>query len=463
MKHFIHSAAAIMSSFVCLVSCTEQESDLLSANQSSNNQLSIVTHTREGETPIASVYLFNGSNAFVRTLQTDAIGYTSASTSVKLPEGTYTLCALSPSDLSHFQIPETPTPTSAITLAEGQTMSDLLIGTATSTLSDGDSKTVDLELQRKVLELSSITISQVPDDVTGVTVSIAPFYSAIQFNGDYVTADPVSATFTLAATATDGVWQVTPQQLVFPSKGVPTITVTFTRENEDPNIYTYTAESAFTANNKYNIAGTYTEPLGVTLSGGITLQSWVTDPTAVNFDFDETNTANNTNPDPNEGGDDPSSGTDDPNSGASDPADLPVVGQTYKGCYVVSVNSDTKKAVLISPTEKRSYNGGNGGASSWLNKLNIALSSWEVDGISGTWRIPTLEEMEDISAYPDVLGIRTGGCKEYFCLIGSELKEVSLNRKSENAGGYIEIISEDITDNYDVSTFLRPVIDISYD
>ena len=255
MKHFIHSAAAIMSSFVCLVSCNEQESDLLSANQSSNNQLSIVTHTRGGETPIASVYLFNGSNEFVRTLQTDAAGYTSASASVKLPEGTYTLCALSPSDLSHFQIPETPTPTSAITLAEGQTMSDLLIGTATATLADGANEEVDLELQRKVLEISSITISQVPDGVTGVTVSIAPFYSAIQFNGEYIATDPVTATFTLTSTATEGVWQVTPQQLVFPSKGVPTITVTFTRDNEDPSNYTYKTESAFAANNKYNIVG----------------------------------------------------------------------------------------------------------------------------------------------------------------------------------------------------------------
>ena len=118
-------------------------------------------------------------------------------------------------------------------------------------------------------------------------------------------------------------------------------------------------ESAFSANNKYNIAGTYTEPLGVILSGGITLQSWVTDPTTVNFDFDETNTASNTNPDPNAGGDDPSSGTDDPNSGGSDPTDPPVVGQTYKGCYVVSVNSDAKTAVLLSPTEGTGYDVGN--------------------------------------------------------------------------------------------------------
>ena len=461
MKHFIHSAAAIMSSFMCLVSCNEQESDLLSANQSSNNQLSIVTHTRGGETPIASVYLFNGSNAFVRTLQTDAAGdYSSASASVKLPEGTYTLCALSPSDLSHFQIPETLTPTSAITLAEGQAMSDLLIGSATTTLSDGENGEVDLELQRKVLELSSITISQVPDDVTGVTVSIAPFYSAIQFNGEYVATDPVPVTFTLAATATDGVWQVTPQQLVFPSKGVPTITVTFTRDNGDPSNYTYETESAFTANNKYNIAGTYTEPLGVTLFGGITLQSWVTDPTAVNFDFDETNTTSNTNPDPNEGGDDPSSGTDDPNSGGSDPTDPPVVGQTYKGCYVVSVNSDAKTAVLLSPTEGTGYDVGNNdhNATEWLNLLVPELQSWpSIDGITGSWRIPTLEEI-NIFAQPAgiVSNIGAGTYAFFFSMENSSLKVVKIlnsNGTAKNMG---------TTTGFNESSILRPVIDISY-
>jgi hypothetical protein len=450
MKHFIHSAAAIMSGFVCLVSCTEQESDLLSANQSSNNQLSIVTHTREGETPIASVYLFDGSNAFVRTLQTDAAGYTSASASVKLPEGSYTLCALSPRDLSHFQIPETPTPTSAITLAEGQTMSDLLIGSATTTLSDGENGEVDLELQRKVLELSSITISQVPDGVTGVTVSIAPFYSAIQFNGEYIATDPATATFTLTATATDGVWQVAPEQFVFPSVGKPTITVTFTRDNGDPSIYTYETESAFTANNKYNISGTYTEPLGVTLSGGITLQPWATDPTAVNFDFDESNTGNN--PGEDEGGSNSGSG--------GETSEAPVVGQTYKGCYVVSVNPDAKTAILLSPTEGTGYSAGydNYNATDWLNLLNSELQSWpSVEGITGSWRIPTLEEIR-LFAQPAgiVSDIPQGEGKGYFCMENSVLKIVPV----KNRDGEATIMNT--ATSYNNTRFLRPVIDISY-
>ena len=440
MKHFIHSAAAIMSSFVCLVSCSEQESDLLSANQSSNSQLSIVTHTRGGETPIASVYLFNGSNAFVRTLQTDAAGYTSASASVKLPEGSYTLCALSPSDLSHFQIPETPTPTSAITLAEGQAMSDLLIGTATATLADGANEEVDLELQRKVLEISSITISQVPDDVTGVTVSIAPLYSAVQFNGEYVATDPVSATFTLAATATDGVWQVTPQQLVFPSKGVPTITVTFTRENEDPNIYTYTAESAFTANSKYNIAGTYTEPLGVTLFGGITLQSWVTDPTAVNFEFDESNTGNNSGGD--EGGSNAGSG--------GETSETPEAGQLYNGYYVVSVDAANSEAVLLSNRYTKDVTQSN--YQTYLSNIPKPQNA------IGNWRIPTELECKTFLLDPATPGIFSENRENYFCYVGGALKRCFAEKSSEGAVTFTLSNAE-----FNKLIYLRPVIDISYE
>lgn len=448
MKHFINYAIAAVTGFVCFVSCSEQESDLLSDNQSSNNQLRIVTHTREGEgtsTPVASVYLFNGSNEYVRTIQTDANSYNSASTSVKLQAGSYTLIGINASPLTSFQFPESPTLTSAITQASGQPMGDLLMATGSATLSDGDTRTVDLSLERKVLELSSITISQVPDGVTGVTVSVAPFYSAIKFNGEYVETDPTTCSFTLTESSTAGVWQATPQQLAFPSKGVPTITVIFTHADETTSTYTYTAEAALSANNKYNIAGTYTEPLGVTLSGTITFQSWATDPTAVNFDFDEHNAASNTNPDSGSGS----------GSGGSQTSDVPIVGQQYQGCYVISVTSDPNTAVLISPIEKKDYNKGNG----WNETLNNALSSWEVDGVTGTWRIPTLAEFQELAAFPDAFSIEVGSPRLYFCLVGSNLEVVKIKRK---AGGDIEVLSEETTTEYSPGVFLRPVIDITY-
>ena len=437
MKHFIHSVAAAISVFACLVSCADHESELLSANQSSNNQLRVVTHTREGEgasTPVASVYLFNSSNELVRTLQTDAAGdYTSASTSVKLPAGTYTLCAISPSDLSHFQLPDPMTPTSAISLASGQTMSDLLMATATATLSDGDAEQVDMTLQRKVLELSSITISLVPDDVTGVTASIAPFYSAIQFNGSYVDAHPSTCTFALTKNTDTGDWEAAPQQLAFPSKGVPTITVTFARSESDTHSYSFTAESALTANNKYTISGTYTEPLGVTLTGSITLQPWATNPTAVNFEFDEHNATSSTTPDPSTGGD--------------DTADPPAVGQIYDGYYVVSVDEANNTAVLLSNNQKKGV--------TQAEYQNYLSSISKPQGATGNWRIPTVSECQVFLSDPTTPNVINDF---HFCYNGEALSRIKAETSSEGTVTY-SIFST----GFNNMIYLRPVIEISYE
>ena len=310
-----------------------------------------------------------------------------------------------------------------------------------------------MTLKRKVLELSTVTINQVPDDVTGVAVSVSPLYSAIQFNGDYVESNPTSCTITLTSTSTTGVWQATPQKLVFPSKGVPTITVTFTRDDESTRSYTYTAANALSANNKYNISGTYTEPLGVTFNGSIILQPWVTDPTAVDFEFDESNAASNSSTAP-------SSTTEDPNagSGGSETSNPPVAGQQYKGCYVVSVDSDAKTAVLLSPTEKKGYIK----ETSWEATIANALSTWEIDGVTGIWRVPTLAEIEIVAALPDAFDLNYGERKECFCIEGEILKLVKINRKAEAAGGYIEVKSDATTIEFGASTYLRPVINITY-
>ncbi len=447
-RFVIHSAAAIMG-FVCLVSCSEQESDLQSVYESSDNQLRIVTHTRGGEgdaSSVASIFLFNGSSEYVRTLQTDAAGsYTSASASVKLPQGAYTLCALSPSDLSHFQFPATPSPTSVISQAEGQAMGDLLMASATASLEDGESKTVNLELERKVLELSTVTISQVPDEVTAVTVSMAPFYSGICFNGSYVEESPLTCTFALAESATAGVWEAAPHQLAFPSKGVPTITVTFTRGETGSSSYTYTAENALTANNRYNISGTYTEPLGVTLEGAITLQAWTTDPSAIPFDFDESNTIS----DSGSGG----SGTDDPNagSGGSDNTETPVAGQLYKGCYVVSVDGTNRTAVLLSPTEGKGYSDKKKEYSNLTDCINAELNNWQdVDGITGMWRMPTAVEVCNFMKNSGLYSRATEFLYEdgsVVCMASFKLDNNEVSYKNSTLG---------------YNTVLRPVIDITY-
>ena len=449
-KFFVCSFAAVMG-FVCLVSCSEQESDL----PSTSHQLRIVTHTREGEAPLARVYLFNADNTLARTIQTDDAGsYTSASASVKLPSATYTLCALNACDLAHFQIPDNPTPTSVITKAANQSMGDLLMATASATLPDGASEVVDMTLQRKVLELSTVSVSQVPGDVTGVSVSINPFYSGIQFNGTYVGTDPVTCTFDLvASTTTTGLWELTPEQLVFPSKDKPEITVTFTRGDNEASTYTYTASEAMTANNKYNISGVYTEPLGVTITGSITLQPWPTDSSPVNFDFDEqnnsaNNSGNNNQNDPN----DPS--TDPITNPTTDPSEVPVAGKTYKGCYVVSVDETNRKAVLFSPNEEKNYSAGDTDPAVWLTYLKSKLPDWpSVKDVTGTWRIP---ELKEVKALANISGAITA-TTTYFCM---EKTSQLCAQPIIVAAGNVHIDAKTYT--FDKNTCFCPVIDITY-
>lgn len=455
MKRLSIHALAAVSGFVCLVSCSGLESEFPSDDQSSTHQLRIVTQTREGDDPIATVYVFKSDNTFVNTLQTDADdAYTTASASAKLLAGSYNLYAYG-GELSHFQFPDLAsiTPTSAITLADNQAMGDLLMATATTNdISDGDAETVNMTLERKVLELSSVTISRVPEDVTEATVSIAPFYSAILINGTYVDTDPVTATFTLTETATAGVWQATTPQLVFPSISAPTITVTFTRGESGARTYTYSELSdALTANNKYDISGNYTEPLGVTISGTITSQAWPTTSTDVPFGFNEDNA--NTSTDPSTGTDDPSSG-----SGGSETSNPPVAGQQYKGCYVVSVDTDAKTAVLLSPTEGTGYDVEGYNATDWLNCLNSVLLTWpSVEGVTGTWRIPTLEEIT-LFAQPAgiVSNIEQGKDKYFFCIENTALKIVRII----NAAGTASVKST--STGFKSEDYLRPVIDINY-
>ena len=433
MKHFINYAIAAVTGFVCLVSCSEQESDLSSATLSSSHQLRIVTHTREGETPIASVYLFNANNAFVRTLQTDAAGdYSSASASVKLPAGTYTICAINSSGLSHFQLPDetTATPTSVISIAEGQTIGDLLMDMKTVTLTNGDNAPVDMELQRKVLELSSVTISQVPEDVTGVTVSVGSFSSAIQFNGAYVDTDPITCTFSLTHNTTTGNWESTPQQLVFPSIGRPSITITFNRGEEDTHSYTYIASSALSANNKYDITGSYTE---VSFSGTITSQDWPDDPIAIDFEFDDSNTASS-----NSGG-----------GSGGETSEVLEAGQLYNGYYVVSVDAANSVAVLLSQSYRNDV--------TQFNYQTILSGIPKPQNAIGDWRIPTELECKTFLLDPATPGIFSDNKENYFCYVEEELNRCYAVKSSD------EKVSFTLSSTGLVSgVYLRPVINISY-
>ncbi len=425
-----------MSGMMCISGCTgEVVSE--SAVSEPAGVLRVMTRSGdEGTTPLsgASVYLFNSSGACVSILSSETTG---AYASAKLPAGTYTLYAWGGDGLSGLVLPTQAQASSsyALTLAENQSLGDLLMKEETVTLADGDNETVDMTLERKVIEISSVTITQVPEDITGVQVSVAPLYGQVQLNGEYVASSTAPCVITLTSQGS-GTWAATPQLITFPSKSKPVITITFTAEGADPCSYSYTANEALEANHKFNLEGTYTEPLGVTITGTITAQAWESSATDITFDFDESN-----------------SGT----SSTEEPADAPIAGETYKGSYVVSVNTSAHTAVLLSPNEQRDYN------QQTLEKikplLQASLESWpSVSDVNGSWRIPTIEEVQLFAATSDFMdGIALNKSKSLYCYNGSVLNSVEVKRNSD---GSIEVKTP-IAD-YGPLYYLRPVIDISY-
>ena len=400
------------------------------------NELRIGTRAGDDATTVTDgrIYIFNNSGECVSVLSTDQNAeYTSA----KLPAGTYSVYAVGGNDLNRFTLPNQTeaTTTSWLRLEDGKVMDDLLLSNTSVTM-EGEDKTLDIELNRKVMSVSSVTIKKVPTDVTAVEVMVSPLYSKVKIDGTFDTNDTgESYTFTLTK-ATDGTtWDYQTAKTLFPSKGKPTITITFKRGENNATIYSYEAAGAFAANKRVKIEGTYTESQGVTLTGTLTSEAWGEE-SNVEFDFDNTNSSQQGN------------GNDDNNNNNNTPSGTPVAGETYLGCYVVSVDADAKTAVLLSPTESNGYN--------LPSDVNNALDSWTVDGITGTWRLPTVAEIKIF--VPDVVNLELTESIVYYCSDTSSPMSIEIVRLQN--GNYRFKTPTDLTS---VPILLRPVTDYSYE
>lgn len=428
MKRFCINAFAAVSGILCVSGCA---GDVFNEPVGTDPTGELRVMTRSGDentTPLAgaSVYLFNSSGACVSILTSDASG---AYASAKLPAGSYTLYALGGDGLSSLVLPTQAeaTPSSVLTLAENQSLGDLLMTQSTVTLDDGESEDVSLALERKVLEMTSVTINQVPDDITGVQVSVGALYGQVQLNGEYVASSSAPCVITLTSQGS-GTWAATPQLITFPSKSKPVITITFTADGAEPRSYSYSSDEELLANHKYNLEGTYTEPLGVTINGTITAQAWDSNATGIAFDFDESNSTNS--------------------SSSNESTDGPKAGDLYNDYYVVSVDASNRKAVLLSKTDVAYDNG--------VSNINTRLSQISrIEGSTGNWRVPTLTESQAFLSDSKTPGINYGS--SYYCLNNGVLNRV----KVEKTNGTITL-DNPITADYSNLSKLRPVIDISY-
>jgi len=427
----------VLGMMMALVSCEkvvldEESIDYPSEQPSGTAQLTVKTRgegTDENAVAQGRIYIFNQAGECVQMLSTDD---ENNSATVQMAAGTYTLYAVGGEDLTRFNLPSKSeaTSTSVITRVEGKVMDDLLMKQATVTLEDGEQLNQVLSLEHKVICISQLEIKKVPSTVTKVEVTISPIYSTIRLNGTYPDTPTESYKVSLTKQEDGKTWKAQPQQMLFPSKGMPTIKVSITT-SEGTVSYSYTASEELPANHHFNISGTYMAAQGVTLTGVLTAAGWGED-REITFDFDDDNkevvTYN------------------------------PVAGELCNGYYVVSVNATARTAVLLAKQKLTYEVPATGSAESvWLEALAAPMAALALpENIQGSWRLPTLDEAAVFTqGTNDISFDSSGNSPSYFCLDGGVLKWAYT--KQTDSGNVLKSGT-----NYNGNVLLRPVIDINY-
>ena len=414
-----------MCGMLTLSSCSEEvfNSAVPEPAESGEGQLRIATRG-DVETPLQTrLYIFNDAGQCIQLLSPDDH---EQFVTTSLTAGTYDLCGIGSKDFSNFVLPtvEEATPTTEVIVATGKQRGDLLIGHKQITLEDGDRENIDIQLERKVTHVTSIVIHEVPNDVEHVSVSITPMYKKLLLNG---TLEDPTGTYTVNLTDLgSGDWEAAPDEMILPSDGHPTITITFTK-NETPKSYTYTAAQSINANTNVTLEGTFVGQKGIVLTATMTPQSWNSTPQDITFDFDE----------------------------------HPIAGQTYQGYFVVANDPTNRTATLLSQNRVNFTAPEGNTQADWLPVLNSAMNSLEKPSFATAtdyWRLPTATECTIFSRntnYVMTFSEENGYSPFFFCLDGTTLKW-GVSAKTESG---ITFYAENSLNEYII---LRPVIDITY-
>lgn len=267
---------------LALCGCKKNVPDEAEYNEKANALLQV--QTRAGETgedatvsyPV-NVYVFQEEQC--KALQT--ISDTEQTLSISLEEGLYTVYAIGGASETDYVIPskDNATPSSIIALQDGKTLTDLMAAMSTVTLVEGETNTLTLSMERKVMLLQSVVISNLPTYATAVSVSIAPLWQNLTIETEF-TGTQGTARIALAKQDDGRTWKSTSEEYLFPpSTTTATISVSLTTA-EGTKSYSYNSSGKLEAGYKINIEGTYIESVGVTLTGTIVFIAMKTFPSS---------------------------------------------------------------------------------------------------------------------------------------------------------------------------------------
>jgi hypothetical protein len=314
------SALAVLGLTACEKTLVDDIADV-GSGQVKNSVLQVRTRAGKSadETTVAypvTVYVFAGDEC--RAMQT--IGDEGQMLNIPLVEGTYSVYAVGGASASDYVLPDASDAltTSAIALREGHEHGDLMAASATATLVDGGTDTVTLGMTRKTMLIQDVTIKKIPTAATAVSVTIAPLWQSLTIGGTYSTTNG-SSTIALTRQEDGRTWQNAANAYLLPPCSQPASVSVKITVGGTTKTYTYSCSDQLEAGYKINIDGTYTEAVGVNLTGTITGSTWLGERT-ISFEFDENGSSTS-------GEDNSSSGDDNGNT----VSDLPAVGSTYQG------------------------------------------------------------------------------------------------------------------------------------
>ena len=399
-KSFVISVAT-MCSVLTLCSC---HSDVLNGYEQEEAAASSVLHvfTRSDDPTVAAsvptpvcLYVFNSNGKCVKMLSD-----VTQNALVPVAGGSYDIYAIAGADASRYALPgaDEAQKTSVLTLRENQSMGELMTTHSTVTVADASEHNLTLTLTRAVTGIRQITIRQVPEAVTAVTVGVAPLHEAMAIDGSY-SGTGGSYTATLTEEADGKTWSMAGGDdgpFFLPSAGKPTITVNFTSA-EGTTSYSYSAAEELVANRKLSIEGTYTEQAKLKVTGTITGNDWDEDQ-AISFEFDETSSSGTSSGggESGTGGSESGSGT---GGGTSQTVTLPEVGTVYRTCYVLA-HVDETHVLLLAPNKEVGVVTSTDNQTSAAQKIANKFATWNVDGIT-SWQLPNLSQAELICTKSD--------------------------------------------------------------
>lgn len=339
-----------------------------------------------------SVYVLDSEGQCV-ALQT--IATADDALSFELEEGTYDVCAVAGTDSYSLPTAVEATATTVLKPKDGGTHGDLMTAYNSVTLTKGEENRLTLNLQRRVMLVESMTLNNIPDDVTEVRFTISPIYNNVLLGGGYAEGTG-SHTFTLVRQADGSTWKNAASEYVLECKNTVTMKVALVRESGTTS-YSYAGSERLAANYKVNITGNFIDDEHIKLSGTVSGTGW-TGTIDIVFDFDSTNI---TNPDAGDGD------TQEILHG-----DAPQAGTLYNGCYVLrTVNSgNTTTVTLMTPKEENKIKISKSKDAETVQesiKTNTAaaLKNVSMSGVTG-WRLPTQEEVEYIDSHLDAINER---------------------------------------------------------